>query len=788
MAGEKSPFGSDERRIYSTKANALRETLKKMGYANVDADYGAGVSLANTPGGGKIDWNVLANAADILGTTQAGSTRGAFDRALGEYLTRNLPVWQKQSAASPSAAVTTTTPNIMGGSSASASIAEGQPIRGGVTGGENVPASTWGNRNIAPTSTWGGSPPSVGRSSVTGTPSELGTASGSISKIPMGADPNQPATGATITPTGTGAGMGTGAGVYGDFIQSEYFKNNDYEGYFISKVPNLPTIKDPATGKVTIDWANPKMPANMYTLYGDYTKLWNTTQGLSKDKANIMDIAAIEKNPAFIEQGKVFAAEMELLLKQNTMSVDAQIAGLKGSIDANKAGLEYELTTIKREIGASNWRSRQSLAASGMAFSGMLGYLYGQNEAKGMDATIRATAITAAEIKAIGEQMAILDGSKLAYASDLEGLYGAKKAAYRASLLDPQNARYQEIDGLLSDAIANMETTTAMAAPSLAMGERAATESAAAIDYERTKELGTLDKNGIAMTQDPTTGKWTWKITATADEKLAQDMFALDSWYKKEGMKLNWESLDMDKNKQTFYEWATKAGLAMDQKQLDLAWAQFAEQRRSNLAGEEDVDLSREGEADTGGYNADADLKILSNSGASAEVVNQALLRLTAGRGALSDTNFVGFMQGGRYAIDATGNATLLQEGQKVPKGSREMTLPGLFGLDSVKAEQTLHLIEDPVRQMAATVALFLKSAPRDQQGDWFDAMQTLISSNATKLPDGKENPYGYDFSVQEVAAIEKILIGYFGTKPGPGGTIITTRPEWGGTVEVGQP
>jgi hypothetical protein len=94
QAGEKSPFGSDERRIYSTKANALRETLKKMGYANVDADYGAGVSLANTPGGGKIDWNVLANAADILGTSQAGSTQSAFDRALGEYLTRNLPVWE----------------------------------------------------------------------------------------------------------------------------------------------------------------------------------------------------------------------------------------------------------------------------------------------------------------------------------------------------------------------------------------------------------------------------------------------------------------------------------------------------------------------------------------------------------------------------------------------------------------------------------------------------------------------------------------------------------------------
>jgi hypothetical protein len=328
LQGEQAPVGSDARLLYQTKANSLRETLKKMGYANVDADYGANISLANTPGGGKIDWNVLANAADILGTSQAGSTRSAFDRALGEYLTRNLPVWQKQSA-SPSASITSTTPSTMGGGGAAQSIIGGKPLQTG-----------------APVS-----PPSVAQGGV---------------QVPQGATPSPVQTGAPTlspttlpTPVGQGVGMGSGTQVYGDFIKSSYFKNNDYEGYFISKTPNLPTIQGD-DGKVRIDWANPNMPANMYTLYGNGVGFWNTAQGLSKELLTF-DPVAIEKNPAFIEQQKVFTAEMDLLLKQNNLNVDAQLVGLKGSQEANKAALEYELNTIKREIGASNWRSRQSL-------------------------------------------------------------------------------------------------------------------------------------------------------------------------------------------------------------------------------------------------------------------------------------------------------------------------------------------------------------------------------------------------------------------------------------------
>jgi hypothetical protein len=736
QAGEKSPFGSDERKIYSTKANSLREILKtQFGMTNIDADYGPTVPLASTPGGGKIDWNILANAADVLGTSQAGSTRSAFDRALGEYLTRNLPVWQKQQATSPSSSITSTTSNVMGGGGAAQSIIGGQPLTASPVNSGMQASQATATQGAKRAGTW-----------------DMGTAGG--------IEPT------ALTPTGQGAGMGTGTNVYGDFIKSEYFKNNDYEGYFISKTPNIPTIQGD-DGKMHIDWANPNMPANMYTLYGNGVGFWNTAQGLSKEQ-NTFNATEIEKNPAFIEQNKVFTAEMELLLKQNGLSVDAQLAGLKGSQDANKAALEYELNTIRREIGASNWRSRQSLAASGMAFSGMLGYLYGQNEAKGMDATIRATAISAAEIKAIGEQMAILEGSKLSYASDLEGLYGAKRAAYRASLLDPQNARYTEVGQLLDDAIAGLEGTTAMATPSLAMGQRADVAAAQTANYEMVKEVAKLGKQGIWLSQDPN-GNWTWKTGLTDAEQTTRDSALFDQWYKTEGLNLDWAAQDLSVAKQKFAEWATTQGLNLDKAKLDLEWAQLVETNRHNVVGEgisqQNANTSAAGSSGTDAegnpiYDPKGDLSILSNSGATAAEKQRAALNLTAGKGALTDANFSSFMQGGRMATDANGNVKFLSPTEKLPRGFTETgTVSGLLTLDTSQALQVANLIEDPVRQMAVMVILSMKGKAGDPAKSWFDPMNQLIADNADQ----------YEFSSEEVGQLEKILLTYFGTQPGPG-------------------
>jgi hypothetical protein len=400
----------------------------------------------------------------------------------------------------------------------------------------------------------------------------------------------------------------------------------------------------------------------------------------------------------------------------------------------------------------------------------MLGYLYGQNEAKGMDATIRATAISAAEIKAIGEQMAILDGSKLSYASDLEGLYGAKRAAYRASLLDPQNARYAEVGQLLDGAIAGLEGTTEMATPSLAMGQRAEAAAGAQANYETAVELAKLDKAGIWLTQTPD-GQWAWKTGLTDAEQTTRDSALFDQWYKTEGLNLDWAAQDLSQAKQKFAEWATTQGLNLDSAKLDLEWAKFAETVRSNKVGEAGGGGGTTAEESV--YDPKGDLSILSNSGTTIQQKNRAALNITAGTGALSGDNFTAFMEGGTYAVDAEGNMTLLAAGQKAPKGSTTITLPGLSGLDAAGALEVVHLIEDPVRQMVAAVILATKGKYGDQNTKWWDAMQALMQGNSV----AKAGADGYDFSSDEALQIQNELLAYFGNQPGPGGSTYTWQP-----------
>jgi len=684
----------------------------------------------------------------------------------------------------------------MGGGGAASSIASGQPLSPSVTGG----------------------PPSVASATSTG------------NVVPMGADPNQPPTdtAGTPIPTGTGAGMGTGTNVYGDFIKSEYFKNNDFDGYFLSvnKGLNLPTLTDATTGRATIDWkakdanGNYIVPVSVFNSYGNMTKLWSTLQGLSKEKDTFNSLD-IEKNPVFKEQLNVLDAEMQSLQKQFNLNVDAQLAGLQGSIDVNKAGLEYELNTIKREIGASNWRSRQSLAASGMAFSGMLGYLYGQNEAKGMDATIRATSISAAEIKAIGNQMAILDGSKLSYASDLERLYGAKRALARATILSPQNGRLEEIGKLIDQGIADFETEKGLVAPGAALEGRA-TE-AAVSEQERTDFLKTIgaysqdyqkEIDRIQAKIDSGDKSEAWKIpylndarnrkidttTGQAKEEFVATIGQFDANYQgeidriiaskdpNEQWKIPWLKLArVDKlagiTKEARADFLNTIGQYADNYQVQIDkiagdkdpsndWqiGYLKQARLDQIAAKAAADAAvPTGDSGGGGtgtdttvpkpYDPKGDLSILSNSGTTQQQKNRAALNITASTGALTDANFSGFMQGGRYAIAADGSTRILADGEKVSKGEREMALPGLMGLDDTSATEVIHLIEDPVRQMAAAIIYSLKGKAGDLSKSWFDPMQSLMEANKDQ----------YQFSVSETAAIEKILIAYFGTKPGPG-------------------
>jgi hypothetical protein len=796
LQGENAPIGSDARLLYQTKANSLRNILKtQFGMTNIDADYGAGVALANTPGGGKIDWNVLGNAADILGTTQAGSTRSAFDRALGEYLTRNLPVWQKQSAAQPTSAsstITSTATPVMGGTSPAAGI-----VSGGVVPQLASPTSVGTANPLAKTAI-----NTTGRAPGVGTPAQAPVSGmGAVAPTGAGAD-------ATITnwkvgdvvPPGYQAAAGgtsivkqniTGVdvnSVYGQFIQSQYFKNNDFLGWALEQGVNLP-FKTDASGKKIFD-TSVEGGATQAQLdwYGKNFKIWNDVQTLSTTNLTLADPASIEKNPAFLTQVDVLTASITAQIHQNNAAVDAQVAGLAGKQESEKAGLTFQLNTIKREIATADWRSRQSLAASGMAFTGMLGYLYGQNAASGMNQVASATATTGADLVALGNQMAILTASKLTFANDLDVAKTTQLAALRASFLDPQNKTLQDIYNMATTEITSLTGEAGTAKVTFetgARGEAAAVATAASEDAKWwiTMSVNALDK-GIVVGKN---ADGSVSLTQVLSQKDRNDLIAagwpIDANGNITGGRVpttddiaKWmeNGIYYDPVKKTLTHMMTPAEAETNRHNLemekigkmngDTSAAVAAETKRHNGVMEAQGAAGGTGTTNPDGtpvYDQKPDLSIMSNGGADSASVNMANLRLMAGTGAISDTNLADFMGGMDFYYDKASAGWVPAPSTGAPKGTTIYHLPGLMGVDFTEAEKIIHSVSDPVRQ-ASLAIIYGNKDLKDASTSWFDAMQSFINENSTK----KLGANGYDFSTNEIAALEKIFISYYGTQP----------------------
>jgi hypothetical protein len=713
QAGEQAPIGSDARLIYSTKANSLRNILKtQFGMTNIDADYGAGVTLANTPGGGKIDWNVLSNAADILGTSQAGSTRSAFDRALGEYLTRNLPVWQKASATQPasvSSTITNTTPSNLGGTGAAQAIV--------------------GGGNITPT----GPSTAIGVGGVGGTGSS-GTAT---SILPTGADttPTNWKVGDVVPPGYQASADGqsivkqniTGVNVnsvYGQFIQSVYFKNNDFLGWATQQGVNLPFTVD-ASGKKSFDLTN--ATGTQLTWYNNNFKIWNDVQTLSKEQLTLADPASIESNPAFIAQVNVLTADVTASLTKYTAEVDAKLAELAGSQEAAKVGLGFEINTIKGEISAANWRSRQSLAASGMAFSGMLGYLYGQNGSAGMNQINQKTAITAAELTSLGNQMAILTGSKLKYASDLDVLKTGQVAALRAKLIDPSNTRWQEIYDGVTEKINTLTGEVGTAGVQFEAGARgtaAAVATAASEDAKWwiTMTVNALDK-GISVVRN---ADGSVSLTQVLSQKWLENGIVYDPKAGTLTHKMTPSEAETNRHNLETEKIGKMNG--------DTSAAVAAETTRHNKVTEgisqQNVNTALSG-AKTGvqpnGYNPDADYTSLKSGNTPPAVLGLAGTRLTAGLGAVSSDTLNIFLNGTTYYWDAVnGKYTLtvpLLANGKPDTAAQTVKAPGLLGLTSDKAQEILGLIGDPVMAIEAATSYEMIGST-----SYVDAVDNLMS------------------------------------------------------------
>jgi hypothetical protein len=389
--------------------------------------------------------------------------------------------------------------------------------------------------------------------------------------------------------------------------------------------------------------------------------------------------------------------------------------------------LTFQINTIKREISAADWRSRQSLAASGMAFSGMLGYLYGQNGASGMNQIASATATTGADLVALGNQMAILTASKLTFANDLDVLKTTQLAALRASIIDPTNVTWQDINAKATAAITTLTGETGTANVQFEAGARGEAAAAATANFDTAVALAKLGKQGIWVTPSADGKSYTWTTGLTDAEQTARDSAMFDQWYKTEGVNLDWAKLTDAEKQQTFANWATTQGLNLSQAQLaetirshqageNLNWAQLSETQRHNQTTEMLTGLGIKNTTTTlaSGYDPSADYTSLKSGNTPPAVLGLAGTRLTAGLGAVSGTTLNTFLNGTTYYWDEvngkyTLNVPMKADGKTPDTAAKKVTAPGLLGLTADQAAPIVGLIADPVMRFTAAISYDMK-------------------------------------------------------------------------------
>lgn len=87
-----------EKQQAAAKADQLRANAKLQGITLDDAVWGQNVSLANTPGGNNIDWNLLSTVGKSWASTNPIDDVSRWKQQVGTGLTQNLAGYQAQFA------------------------------------------------------------------------------------------------------------------------------------------------------------------------------------------------------------------------------------------------------------------------------------------------------------------------------------------------------------------------------------------------------------------------------------------------------------------------------------------------------------------------------------------------------------------------------------------------------------------------------------------------------------------------------------------------------------------
>jgi hypothetical protein len=366
---------------------------------------------------------------------------------------------------------------------------------------------------------------------------------------------------------------------------------------------------------------------------------------------------------------QLWAAYEPLLIARDNMTkaslktaMDLKINAINQMSADVKANYDFQIAEIDNALNMANWASGQQLAASGVILTGALSWALQGNEQQGLNQKFLSVQNRTNFLNKLSGDINILTADYATQGTLLDQITIAEIGVRRLELLKGNSEEVKDAKLVLL-ALQEQAKAINIAAPGTAKAEQAGiTAAAETIDFERALTLGQADKAGIYMTP-PTTpgGHWTFKTGLTADQDLAQKRFVLDNFIQRQANQLDWKAANLDKRKQDFYEWATKAGLTMDQKQLDLAWAElegtmtragWKKDAKGNYtytgAGQTTTDTTTDTTTttpymeDEGGFAADK--AIVSNAAdMGSNNYQQAVLRIGLGSGGLlaDDTAFL---------------------------------------------------------------------------------------------------------------------------------------------------
>jgi len=523
----------------ASKADTVRQNAKNMG---IDLSaYGPGIQLVNTPGGNTINWNILSTVGKAWAGLNPTDDVSKWKQSVGTGLVSNLSGYQADFASFADSAAYDT----IGAKSKMAQPTMWQapgtgavnPVISGSNVGEVVTVPDVVTVPEVPDTT-----PTVGQvaDTVRGGARSSGAQAVTTPATYTNPEDSDPDVLDAVN------GMATDESMLAAFLKDNPDVNADNTQWDVPTVNRFKTWADLYVEKVSTEGV--------------------IAQGEKYDPT---------KDPLWSAYEPLLIARDNMTKRSLKTALDLKINAIEGEAADVKANYTFQIAEIQNAMNMANWATGQQLAASGVIMVGQLSQALQANEAQGINKIWLSVQERTNGLDKLARDINILRQDYADQGTLIDQKTILEIATNRLELIQGNSKEVQAAKLALLGINARIAAAN-IAAP----GTQKATEAGIVaaneqVDFERAATMGQLDVNGVYMTQDKTTGKWTFKTHLTPEQDIAQKRFVLDNFIQRQAIQLDWKAANLETRKQDFYEWATKAGLNMDKKQLDLAWAEL---------------------------------------------------------------------------------------------------------------------------------------------------------------------------------------------------------------------